>query len=312
MGTPDGGDLFPLDEKPAVAVGRRRPKVPHEPDSTRAAISSHPRRWRDFLYVYPVISRRSKGLSIGVNLNPDRECNFDCVYCQVNRSQPVRTDRVDFDRLASELRDLLLDSDKIFVEKELRDIPPAWRTVKDIAFSGDGEPTAAPSFPAAVGLAAELRSELGLTDAKIIVLTNACFLREPLVVETLAFLDDHNGEIWAKLDAGTQAYFERVNRPSHPLARILDNIVVTARVRPVVIQSLFMRIDDQPPPADEIAAYVERLRWLLESAGQLKLVQVYTVARQPAQPYVSKLSAKELETIAAAVRPLGVPVECYA
>jgi hypothetical protein len=131
------------------------------------------------------------------------------------------------------------------------------------------------------------------------------------VIQTLAFLDDHNGEVWAKLDAGTQAGFERVNGPGHQLAGILDNILATARVRPIVIQSLFMRIHDQPPASEEIAAYVERLRWLLDNGGQLKLVQTYTVARPPAQPYVSGLAPEELEAISEAVRPLGVPVEAY-
>jgi wyosine [tRNA(Phe)-imidazoG37] synthetase (radical SAM superfamily) len=285
--------------------------VARESNSTRTAFSSHPRKWRKFVYVYPVISRRSKGLSVGVNLNPDAGCNFRCAYCQVDRTSPRPDNRVDFDVLSAELRDLLSNRDKVFETKNLRNIPREMRAVRDIAFSGDGEPTISPAFPAAVGLAAELRSEFGLSDAKIVILTNACYLRRPSVIQTLAFLDDHNGEVWAKLDAGSQAYLESVNQPSHSLAHILDNILMTARVRPVVIQSLFMRIHGQPPPAHEIDAYVGRLRWLLDNGGQLKLVQAYTIARRPAHPYVSELSRTELEAIADAVRPLGVPVESY-
>jgi wyosine [tRNA(Phe)-imidazoG37] synthetase (radical SAM superfamily) len=281
-------------------------------NSERLTFSSHPRTWRDFCYVYPVISRRSKGLSIGVNLNPDQTCNFNCIYCQVDRSQPPRVSDVDLDVVAAELHELLSNRARIFEEEGLRGIPPEFRNVKDIAFSGDGEPTASPAFPAAARLVAEMKNEFGLQDAKIIVLTNACHLIQPAVAETLAFLDDHNGEVWAKLDAGTQGYFDRVNRPSHPLAHVLDNIRATARQRPVVIQSLFMRIHGEPPSADEITAYVGRLRWLLDSGGRIKLVQVYTIARRPAQPYVGKLTRAELETIADAVRPLGVPVEVYA
>jgi wyosine [tRNA(Phe)-imidazoG37] synthetase (radical SAM superfamily) len=280
--------------------------------STRVAYSSHPRRWRDFRYVYPVISRRSKGLSIGVNLNPGQNCNFNCVYCQVNRSRPARPEPVDFDLLSDELRQMLAGYERIFEERKYRDLPAELRAIKDIAFSGDGEPTVSPTFPAAAGLVAELRNAFGLDNAKIVLLTNACFLREPAVIQTLAFLDGHNGEIWAKLDAGTQAYFEQVNGPSHPLTHVLDNILVTARVRPIVIQSLFMRLHDQPPPGDEITAYADRLRWLLDNGGRLKLVQIYTVARPTAQPYVSKLSAEQLESIADAIRPLGVAVETYA
>ncbi len=51
--------------------------------------TQHSRSWQSNRYVYPVISRRSKGLSIGVNLNPDKVCNFDCVYCCVDRTHPT-------------------------------------------------------------------------------------------------------------------------------------------------------------------------------------------------------------------------------
>jgi wyosine [tRNA(Phe)-imidazoG37] synthetase (radical SAM superfamily) len=286
--------------------------VAQRQDSTKLAYSRHPRRWRDFRYVYPVISRRSQGLSIGVNLSPGQNCNFRCVYCQVNRSRSAGVQPVDFDVLSGELRQLLAGYERIFEDRAYRDIPRELRSIRDIAFSGDGEPTVSPTFPAAAGLVAEARSIFGLAETKIVLLTNACFLREPAVIQTLAFLDQHNGEIWAKLDAGTQAYFEQVNRSSHPLTHVLDNLLVTARVRPIVIQSLFMRIHDRPPPAEEIADYVERLRWLLDNGGRLKLVQTYTVARKTAEPYVSKLSAAELASIADAIRPLGVPVETYA
>jgi wyosine [tRNA(Phe)-imidazoG37] synthetase (radical SAM superfamily) len=183
--------------------------------------------------------------------------------------------------------------------------------LNDIAFSGDGEPTASPVFPQAARLTATLKEEYGLADVKIVVITNACFLTHPPVAEALAVLDQHNGEIWAKLDAGTEEYFRLVNGPSHSLQHVLDNILAAARIRPLVIQSLFMRVHDEPPLAAEIAAYLDRLRWLLDSGGRISLVQVYTMARRPTQPYVSALTADELEQIAARIRPLGVPVECY-
>ena len=65
--------------------------------------ADHRRDWKSNFYVYPVISRRSQGLSIGVNLNPDKACNFDCIYCQVDRSTPGPTRGVDLDILRAEL-----------------------------------------------------------------------------------------------------------------------------------------------------------------------------------------------------------------
>lgn len=276
------------------------------------AFSDHPRRWRDFRYVYPVIARRSRGLSIGVNLNPDGACNFDCIYCSVDRTGgPPAVRTVDPAILDAELRHIVENRVQLFDEPEFRQIPAEFRRLNDIAFSGDGEATPVPIFSQAVQIAAAVRRDFHLDDVKIVVITDACYLTRPKVVEALAFLDQNNGEIWAKLDAGTEEYFRRVNRPNFPLQHVLDNILATARVRPVVVQSLFMRIDGDPPPPAEIAAYVARLRWLLENGARFSLVQVYTVARRTAEAYVTPLTADELEQIAAAVRPLGVPVAVF-
>src|SRR3954469_13500606 len=61
---------------------------------------------RDFLenrFVYLTISPRARGLSIGVNLNPDRKCNFDCVYCEVARAEPTVDEIVDCEAASREL-----------------------------------------------------------------------------------------------------------------------------------------------------------------------------------------------------------------
>lgn len=275
------------------------------------AFQRHPRQWRNFFYVYPVISRRSHGLSIGINLNPDMACNFDCVYCCVDRTQPPRVRKVDMPALEAELRQLTANWRALFDEPEFQHIPEPYRRLNDIAFSGDGEPTASPLFRDAVQVAIAARNDYGLEEAKLVVITDACFLTRPRVVEALELLDANNGEIWAKLDAGTEDYFKQVCRPTHPLRHVLDNILETARARPVVIQSLFLRMHGAPPPAVEIDAYVDQIRALLEGGAQLRLVQVYTVARQTAEAFVSALTADELEEIAGRLRALGVPVEVY-
>jgi wyosine [tRNA(Phe)-imidazoG37] synthetase (radical SAM superfamily) len=281
------------------------------PKSLKAGFRLHPRTWRDNRYAYCVISRRSKGLSVGINLCPSRACNFKCVYCQVDRTAARPAEGVDLTVLEAELRALVGNHESLFGEPEFRNLPPAYRRFNDIAFSGDGEPTAVPVFPQAARLVAAVKEEAGLPAVKIVVITNACFLTQPAIAETLSLLDQHNGEIWAKLDAGTEEYFRLVNVPSHPLGHVLDNILAAARVRPLVIQSLFVRLHGEPTPAAEVEAYLDRLRWLLDSGGQISLVQVYTVARRTTQPYVGKLTADELEHIAARIRALGISAECY-
>jgi len=275
--------------------------------------TQHSRHWRGNRYVYPVISRRSKGLSIGVNLNPDMVCNFDCIYCCVDRTAPRSTREVDMDVLAAELDDMLAlaASGELFGQPPFDATPQGLRRINDIAFSGDGEPTSFPGFGDACRVAADLLGRHLRGDIKLVVITNATLLARPNVAEALRFLDQHNGEIWAKLDAGTEAYYRLVERTSIPLSRVLENIAAAGREREVVIQSLFMKVDGRPLEDAEILAYIARLRELVAAGCRIKLVQVYTVARRAAQTYVTPGDDAMLDRIADQVGALPLQVETY-
>lgn len=273
----------------------------------------HSRNWRANRYVYPVISRRSRGLSVGVNLNPDKVCNFDCIYCCVDRKVPPAVRTIDMAVLEQELDHMLhlSQTGEIFAHPPLDQTPLPLRPLRDVAFSGDGEPTSAQEFPDACKLAARLLDSRGLRDAKIVTITNATLLHRPAVMQAMAFLDQHNGEIWAKLDAGTEQYYRLVERTSIPLQRVLDNILAAGRIRPIVIQSLFMLLQGQGPDAAEIDAYVGRLRDLVAGGCQIRLVQVYTIARETAEAYVAPLPDYQLDAIASKVRAAGLAVEAF-
>ena len=293
--------------------------TPHIPLAQLYA--SHPRKWREFCYVYPVLSRRSRGLSIGVNLNPDRVCNWDCVYCQVDRSPsapPPAATQVDLDVLRDELDWMLgwAASGAIWNEPQFAGVPAELRRINDIAFSGDGEPTTYPRFDEACQLAADLKVKHSLPGVKLIVLSNMTMLHRPAVQRGLAILDASNGEIWAKLDAGTQAYYEQVDRSAVKLDRILANILEAGRnyaQRGLVIQSLFMRLHGEPTPPPEFEAYLDRLAELSGHGCRIKLVQLYTIARQTAESYATPLSPPELDAMAARFRGRlpQVPVEVF-
>jgi wyosine [tRNA(Phe)-imidazoG37] synthetase (radical SAM superfamily) len=276
--------------------------------------TQHSRSWRTNRYVYPVISRRSKGLSIGVNLNPDKACNFDCVYCSVDRTIPSTVRDVDLSILRDELAHMLAlaTSGELFREPPFDQTPPRLRRLNDIAFSGDGEPTAYPRLIDACALAASLLRQARLQhDVKLVLITNATHFHHPTVAEALRFLDAHNGEIWAKLDAGTEAYYQLIERTKIPLRRVLDNILIAGRQRPIVIQSLFMKLHAEPTPGAEIDAYVQRLRELRDAECQIKLVQVYTVARNTAEKFVTPMEDAALDQIAQRVCALGLRAETY-
>lgn len=291
--------------------------------------ASHPRNWREFWLCYPVVSRRSKGLSIGINLNPDRVCNFDCIYCEVDRQdfrsgkgkvrlpplgrvRPVvnlEEARYELDRLLA-----LAHSGAIWQETEFSSTHPELRRLNDLAFSGDGEPTTYPRFDEAVQMAIEARAAAGYAPAevKIVLITNATQLHRPKVQQGLRLMDAANGEIWAKLDAGTPEYYDLIDQTNLPYERILNNILDTARQRPINIQTCMMRIEGGGPSEAEIEAYCERLNNVLAGGGQLKMVQLYTVARRPPTELVTSLPDSELETIAAKIRErTGLTVETY-
>lgn len=288
--------------------------IPDSKSQSLPQFRDHSRDWKSNFYVYPVISRRSGGLSIGVNLNPDTACNFDCVYCQVDRVPPPRVRDVDPALLERELRDMIAmaQSGALFADPAFASVPAEFRAIRDISFSGDGEPTTCPHFHTAVETAARLRNEFSLRDTKLVLITDACYLTRPQVVEGLAIMDASNGDIWAKLDAGTEEYYRRVNVPNYPLRHVIENIIAAASVRPIVIQSMFLRLDGIGPDETEIRAYIDRLSEILNAGGRIKLVQVYTVARRPAQSYVSPLSNAEVDSIRDQVRTrAGLPAESF-
>jgi wyosine [tRNA(Phe)-imidazoG37] synthetase (radical SAM superfamily) len=275
--------------------------------------TKHSRHWRENRYVYPVISRRSRGLSVGVNLNPDKVCNFDCIYCCVDRATMPGRVEVDMRQLQDELEHMLglVRSGDIWTHVPLDQTPAELRRLNDVAFSGDGEPTSFRGFEDVCRMSATALDRLGL-DAKLVVITNATLFHQPRVRSALSFLDTHRGELWAKLDAGTEDYYKLVERTSVPFQRVLDNLMEAGRTRPIVIQTLFMHVHDEPPGEAEIAAYIDRLRWLTAGGCQIKLVQLYTIARGTAESFVAPLSTPQMDGIGEQVRSAtGLSVDVF-
>lgn len=279
-----------------------------------SSVRDHRRSFDQFEYVYPVISRRSRGLSVGINLNPDKICNFNCIYCEVDRRSPGRNIAVDPVRLRAELDAMLLEikNGGLIRQSRFQDSLDLLGDIKDLAFSGDGEPTMIGNFSQCVQLAADARQSWNLTSTKIVLITNAAGLDKTDVQRGLAIMDANHGEIWGKLDAGTDSYYRLVNRSSISLERILDNLLVTARIRPIVIQSLFLRIRAEIMPLAEQLAYCGRLKSLVEQGAQIKEVHAYTVARPTPEPWACSLAQPELEAIGRLIhQETGLAVHCF-
>lgn len=264
---------------------------------------------RDFLnnrFVYTVISPRARGLSLGVNLNPDKLCNFDCVYCEVDRTEPPRETKLDVGVMAVELERTLdlVRSGAIRVRPNYRSLPDELIKLRHVALSGDGEPTLCPNFVEAVEAVVHVRARGQFPFFKLVLITNASFLDRLEVVEGLRLFTSRD-EVWAKLEAGTQEYMARVNKPDCDLEKVLANIRCLARERPVIIQGSFVAINGEGPPASEIEAYAQRLRQLKDAGAQIPLVQIYSATRPTPHSECGHLPLKTLSFIAERVRQVA-------
>lgn len=284
-------------------------------DSQCSAVRNHTRHYAEFLFVYPVISRRSRGLSIGINLNPDKVCNFDCIYCEVDRRSPPRVKRVDLPRLRKELVALirLARDGGLALEPGFRETAHLTGVIRDLAFSGDGEPTMIQNFAECVETVAAVKQAEGLGQTQIVLITNAAGLDKADVRRGLEIMDANQGEIWGKLDAGTEDYFKKANRTPIQFDRILTNLLETARVRPIIIQTLLLKVHGQMMPLPELEAYSARLTAMIRAGGRIKAVHAYTIARPTPEPFATKLTVEELEFQAAIIRQrTGLPVVTFA
>jgi wyosine [tRNA(Phe)-imidazoG37] synthetase (radical SAM superfamily) len=264
-------------------------------------------------FVYTVISPRARGLSVGVNMNPDQLCNFDCVYCEVNRHEPPRESRLDVAVMIAELERTLesVRSGGLRERPCYRNTPLELLELRHVTLSGDGEPTICPNFVEAVEAVVHLRARGRFPFFKLVLMTNASGLDRPEVARGLRLFTPRD-EVWAKLEAGTQEYMDRVNHPDCLVEKILANILFLARQRPVVIQSLFPSVRGEAPSASEIEAYVQRLRELKEAGAQIPLVQIYSATRPTALPACGHLPLRTLSAIAQRVREAsGLKAEVF-
>ncbi len=277
--------------------------TPIQPLST----TNHDRDSVGLRYVYPVVSRRAGGVSIGINLNPNNACNWACIYCQVPGLTRGGPPPIDLMRLAFELNTMLDDIQHgEFMQLH---VPADVRTLVDVAFSGNGEPTSAAEFAEAVDIVIDIMRSRGLSDLPLRLITNGSLIHQASVKKGLLALSQVRGEVWFKLDS---ASFERAllingvnQQPSLAITRLLD----CAAIVPTWIQTCMLEVDGQVPSAAEIDAYVS----LLESVrDEIRGVLLYGLARPSMQQGASRIgrvSEQWLDQLGQRISALGLPVK---
>ena len=268
----------------------------------------HRRDFAGLTYVYPVVSRRAGGVSVGINLNPNNACNWHCAYCQVPGLVRGEAPTIDLARLEAELTGFLADlAVGRFME---RHVPEGWRTVRDIALSGNGEPTSSRQFALVVSLVARVRDAAGLRDTPIRLITNGSLVARAYVQEGLRRLGRLGGEVWFKVDAGRLEDIRRINGVSLSPAAMARNLARCAELCPTWVQTCLFRWDGAAPDEAAMSAYFE----VLETAGVARLrgVLLYGVARPSMQveaAHVAPLSREALEAYGELMKEKGLTVK---
>jgi wyosine [tRNA(Phe)-imidazoG37] synthetase (radical SAM superfamily) len=266
--------------------------------------ADHDRDAAGLKYVYPVVSRRAGGVSLGVNLNVNNACNWRCVYCQVPELVRGGPPPVDMARLEAELRRML---DAIVLgDFMVREVPEEMRRLNDIALSGNGEPTSAEDFPEVVGLVGALIREYGLAGrVKPILISNGSLVRRARI---------HGSEVWFKLDRVGEAPTRRVNGvASHP-DRVLRALATTVAHCPTWIQTCVFALDGAPPAEPELTEYLNFLARALNEGITPRGVLLYGLARastQPEAPRLARLPRGWVEALAARIERVGLPCRAF-
>ncbi len=281
----------------------------------RLTTKVHDRDVAGLTYVYPVVSRRAGGVSVGINLNPNNACNWRCVYCQVPNLTRGKGPAIDLALLERELEAML--GALVHGDYMRAHVPEGSRHLIDIAFSGNGEPTSSGAFDEAVALALDVLARYApesdpTSDAFVrrVVISNGSLVHQPEVQRALARLGDGGGELWFKLDSATDAGQQRLNDEPTGVDRTRRNLHTALDCVPTWLQTMMLAWKGAAPSEDECAAYLDLVA---EVAGHehLRGVLLYGLARksyQPEAPSLSPLPAAWMEAFAARIESVGVPV----
>ncbi|HSC80504.1 MAG TPA: radical SAM protein [Chitinolyticbacter sp.] len=277
---------------------------------TLLRVDDHARDAAGYTYVYPVVSRRAGGVSIGINLNPNNACNWRCVYCQVPNLRRGGPPPIDLAQLERELGAML--DDVVHGSFMQQRVPEGARRLNDIAFSGNGEPTMAPEFADAVELARQALQRLGLLGSvKVVLISNGSQIHKPRVQAALAAMREINGEVWFKLDRAPQDGFSEVNQVQLSRAAVERNLAAAAEVCPTWLQTCMFARDGRLPDAAELQAYLDFIAAQLARGVSLQGVLLYGLARPSMQaeaPSLATAPAEWMQALASRIEALGLAV----
>ncbi|HKI59837.1 MAG TPA: radical SAM protein [Mariprofundaceae bacterium] len=272
---------------------------------------NHDRDVVGMTYLYPVISRRAGGVSIGINLNPNNACNWHCAYCQVPDLVRGSAPEIDLEKLKDELTTMLNDvvNGSFMQDRVTEDC----RKLCDIAISGNGEPTSCKNFDTIVKLIIEVMQSFALNDeVKLRLITNGSYLHKPNVQTGLKLMGNNNGEVWVKVDSATEAGIKRINGVTATPELLFKQVKAVAELCPTWIQTCMFAWDGAEPSEEEMNAYLGFVKQLKADAVPVQGVLLYGLARESMQPEAAHLSALDegwMKAMAVKIERAGLSVK---
>jgi len=272
---------------------------------------NHDRDSAALRYVYPVVSRRSGGVSVGINLNTNNACNWRCIYCQVPDLKRGTAPTIDLAVLEIELHGFL--NELLHGDFMRSRVPEGLQRINDIALSGNGEPTSAGEFVQVIALIARVRNELALPAAvKTVLITNGSLLYRNSVQQGLRDMAKLNGEVWFKLDRASEAGMQLVNDIHMSMGKVRDNLIAAIACCPTWLQTCWFALDGAPPSRQDEDDYLEFVGALLRDGHQPQGVLLYSLARPSMQaeaPRLSALPTEHLQAFADRICKFGLAVK---
>ena len=270
--------------------------------------TNHSRDSAGLTYVYPVISRRSGGLSIGINLNPNNACNWRCIYCQVPDLIRGSSPKIDLQQLKNELNGFLNDViyDDFYGHY---DVAEELRAIRDIAISGNGESTSAADFDQIIELIIQSINQFNLHDKiKLVLITNGSLAHKKAVQTGLSAMSEIDSEVWFKLDSATDFGLKNINNAGLSVEKVKENLKIMSALCPTWLQTCVFKIDGALASETERENYLQFLSWVNQEGIKINGVLLYGLARPSMQaeaPRLSAVSADGMEEFADDVRHLG-------
>ena len=278
---------------------------------TTLRVDDHSRDVAGLTYVYPVVSRRAGGVSLGINLNPNNACNWRCVYCQVPQLQRGSAPDTQVDQLEYELDVMLRD----IVQGDFmqRAVPEGARRFNDIAFSGNGEPTTSAQFLQCIEVVERAVERFSLRgQIKTVLITNGSQMDKSHVQAGLQKMAAMNGEVWFKIDRAPQDGFEFVNQIKLNREQVARRLATAAALCPTWVQTCMFAVDGVLPDAAELDAYITFLAEQIAQGVVLQGVLLYGLARPSLQieaPRLAAASAEWMQQLVVRIEALGLPVK---